>query len=104
MGEFIFRCVTSFHGFLEKDTSLTNTGVHEHLGNHFKIEGVELWKNVISVEATVIGKLALKMGMEVRIENELLPKQLLSIHELECYYTYDFLENPLITNPNLKMS
>lgn len=90
--------VTTLEGFLNKDKSAIEKGLQEIVAMHAKQEQPAIVKDYINLEATALAKLAWRKGIEVGIDNALVPKELLPTEELPLYEGYEFfkeLQHPL---------
>jgi hypothetical protein len=84
--------ITSFEGFYNNDQEQIIKGIYEVLKTHTKQHQMPIDKEYINYEATTIAKLAWRKGMEIEIDNPLVPQALLPIKELEHYEGYDFFK------------
>jgi len=84
--------ITAFQGFYNKDKEQIKTGIYEVLKKTKRQYPNSLDYQYIHYEATAIAKLAWRKGMEIEIDNPLVPKELLPIRELEHYEDYDFFK------------
>lgn len=84
--------IKAFKGILLHDPVLAKVGVEELLANHKKQDINELLKEFMSLEATALLKLTRYVGMDIEINNELIPKDILPIKELNEYPVYDFFK------------
>lgn len=82
----------AFKGIIAKDTGLIEQGIKEILNKHKNQDQPIIVKDYMNVEALTIAKLAYRRGFIVEIENQLLPKEMIPIQELDKYETYDFLK------------
>jgi len=84
--------ITSFDGFLNNNQEQIIAGIYELLKTHNKQDLMSLEKKYINFVATAIAKVAWRIGMEIEIDNPLVPKALLPVRELEHYEGYDFFK------------
>lgn len=85
--------VTCFEGLLSENKELIEEGIYELLKTHNKQNPNTIDSKYINYEATTIAKLAYRKGIEVKIDNPLVPAELLPVKELEAYKGYDFLKD-----------
>ena len=81
----------AFSGILQNDKVLVEQGINEILAKHNKQAQRAVLKDFINIEALTLAKLAFRRGILVEIDNPLLPIEMIPIHELENYESYDFL-------------
>jgi hypothetical protein len=84
--------VKVFKGILQRDSAFAELGIKELLSNHKKQDVNELLKEFMSLEATALLKLTRYVGMDIEINNDFVPKDILPINELNEYPTYDFFK------------
>ena len=84
--------ITSFEGFYNNDKEQIIKGIYEVLKHKKRQHPDELDYQYIHYEATAITKLAWRKGVEIEIDNPLVPKELLPVRELEHYEGYEFFK------------
>lgn len=84
--------VTVFEGFLYSDKSTIEKGLQSIIDMHDQQEQPPLVKDYINFEATALAKLAWRKGIEVEVQSNLIPKELLPVRELANYETYPFFQ------------
>ena len=84
--------ITSFEGFCNNNEEQIIKGIYEVLKNNKRQHPDDLDYQHIHYEATAIAKLAWRKGMEIEIDNPLVPKELLPVRELEHYEEYEFFK------------
>ena len=84
--------ITSFEGFYNNNEEQIIKGIYEVLKNNKRQHPDDLDYQHIHYEATAIAKLAWRKGMEIEIDNPLVPNELLPVRELEHYEGYEFFK------------
>lgn len=84
--------VTTFEGFFKNDKSVIEKGLKEIIAIHDKQEQPAIVKDYINLEAAALAKLAWRKGIEVVVNSELVPAELLPIKELSTYEGYEFFK------------
>lgn len=84
--------ITAFEGFYNNDRELIIAGIYEILKKIKRQYPDSLDYQYIHYEATAIAKLAWRKGLEIEIDNPLVPKELLPIRELDHYEGYEFFK------------
>jgi hypothetical protein len=90
--------VDVFKGIQNKNKNQVEAGLQELLKTHKKRDGHEFIKKYFSIEVTALAKLAWRVGIEVNINNSLVPNEILPIKELKNYDDYDFFKELIDKN------
>jgi hypothetical protein len=85
-------CTVGFEGILKKDINKIEEGIHLQLKTHRRIDGLKWLKDYICFHGTTIAKMAWRIGIEVEIDNPLIPKGLLPYEPQLFYEGYDFFK------------
>lgn len=84
--------VTAFKGIWNKDKGQVEQGIYKLLDKHDKQGHPPITKEYINYEATTIAKLALQAGINIEVDNSLVPEGLLEVKELSNYKGYPFFD------------
>jgi hypothetical protein len=85
-------CTVGFEGILKKDINKIEEGIHLQLKTHRRIDGFKWLKDYICLHGTTIAKMAWRIGIEIEIDNPLIPKGLLPYAPLPFYEGYEFFK------------
>lgn len=82
-------CVNAFTGILKKEKKLLEKGLIELMEKHQQQEHDAVVNGFMNLEAITLAKIAYRNGIEVSIENKLLPKEMIPTEELKNYEKYN---------------
>jgi hypothetical protein len=83
-------CADVFEGLLRDDQPKVEAGLQHLIRTHEGRKFSDLQSMYFSTEATVLAKLAYRMGMYVQLDSPLIPQPILPFRELPEYDGYEF--------------
>ncbi|NIG55060.1 immunity 49 family protein [Chitinophaga sp. Cy-1792] len=86
-------CVPAFKGLQTNNYVQLEEGIQELLKKHPKQEHTPAASTLFSLEATTLAKLGVLKGMDVKIDNPLIPAEMLITQETTGCEVFDFLQD-----------